>query len=558
MDVRRSKSYQSLDMSGNNMEEQPKRHSSRILKPWVLLLTCFVSVLLVFLVGTHRMPSWELLRPDGAVAGIGRKNSSSEAPNDRLLGGLLSPEFDDKSCLSRYQSMLYRKASPHAPSPHLVRRLREYEALHKKCAPNTDLYSKSIEQLKSGRSDGPMECNYVVWIPHNGLGNRVLTIVSSFLYALLNNKVLLVHIPSDFTDLLCEPFPGTSWALPSDFPVHNFLDFDTGTPQSYGNMLRDKVIDDEMLSGSSNATLPAYVYLHLPWYYDRWDKLFFCGDAQRMLRRIPWLLLKSDHYFVPSLFLLQEYEEELRQLFPERATTFHHLVRYLVHPTNAVWDYVTKYYRAHLAAADETLGIQIRVFHNFPVPFESMLRQVINCSLSEGILPAVNFQEWAAPASKTDTKVKAVLVASLFSGYAERIRDMYAKHPTTTGEVVRVHQPSHEEQQHTEQRGHNIKALAEVELLSFSDALITSAWSTFGYVAQGLGGLQPWILLRHTQSDLPCRQAMSSEPCYLMPPPFPFPSSHCSKDHGDAGEAAAATQYVRQCEDELGGIKVFD
>ncbi|RWW53079.1 hypothetical protein BHE74_00040449, partial [Ensete ventricosum] len=52
------------------------------------------------------------------------------------------------------------------------------------------------------------------------------------------------------------------------------------------------------------------------------------------------------------------------------------------------------------------------------------------------------------------------------------------------------------------------------------------------------------------------RQAMSSEPCYLMPPPFP--SSHCSKDHGDAGEAAAARQYVMQCEDELGGIKVFD
>ncbi|CAL9135491.1 unnamed protein product [Musa acuminata var. zebrina] len=556
MEARGSKSYQSLDMSGDNSEAQPERHSSRILKPCVLLVTCLVSVLLVFLVGTHRTPSWELLRPVGAGAGIGRKNSSSEAPNDRLLGGLLSPDFDGESCLSRYQSMLYRKASPHAPSPYLIRRLREYEALHKKCAPNTHLYNKSIEQLKSGRSNGPMECNYVVWIPHNGLGNRVLTIVSTFLYALLNNKVLLLHIPGDFTDLLCEPFPGTSWVLPSDFPVHNFLDFDKGTPQSYGNMLRNKVIDDEMLSGSSNATLPAYVYLHLPWYYDQWDKLFFCGDAQLMLRRIPWLLLKSDHYFVPSLFLLQEYEEELRQLFLERATTFHHLVRYLVHPTNVVWDYVTKYYRAHLAAADETLGIQIRVFHNFPVPFESMLRQVINCSLSEGILPAVNLQEWAAPASKTDMKVKAVLVASLFSGYAERIRDMYAEHPTTTGEVVRVHQPSHEEQQHTEQQGHNIKALAEVELLSFSDALITSAWSTFGYVAQGLGGLQPWILLRHTQSDLPCRQAMSSEPCYLMPPPYP--STHCSKDHGDAGETAAARQYVRQCEDELGGIKVFD
>jgi hypothetical protein len=48
---------------------------------------------------------------------------SAEPPESRdvLLGGLLSPDIDQNSCLSRYQSSLYRK-----PSPYLVSWLRRY------------------------------------------------------------------------------------------------------------------------------------------------------------------------------------------------------------------------------------------------------------------------------------------------------------------------------------------------------------------------------------------------------------------------------------------------
>ncbi|RWW05557.1 hypothetical protein GW17_00031160 [Ensete ventricosum] len=472
------------------------------------------------------------------------------SPEDKLLGGLLPPGFDESSCLSRYQAALYRKASPHKPSPFLVEKLRRYEALHRKCGPNTELYNRSIQQLESGHSTGPMECNYVVWIPHYGLGNRVMSIVSGFLYALLNDKVLLIHVDQDMEDLFCEPFPDTSWVLPKDFPIENLEELEGDATLSYGKLIRDKIIDNDMRF-ATKVTLPAYVYLHLPWYSKEWDRLFYCEDAQQMLRKIPWLLLRTDEYFVPSLFLVDEYAEELQQLFPERTTVFHHLVRYLFHPTNTVWGYVMRYYQGYLAKADERIGIQIRMFPLVPIPFETMLNQIINCTLNHHILPAINLQEPAAAPSNA-VKVKAVLVTNLNSSYHDRLRDMYYEHSTTSGEVITVHQPSHEEKQHTDQRSHNVKAWSEITLLSFSDVLVTTAWSTFGYVAQGLGGLKPWILLRHPRPGVACVQAMSTEACFHAPPDY-----DCRARKGGA-DLSAVVPYVRHCEDVEVGLKLFD
>lgn len=147
-------------------------------------------------------------------------NGSSESNNipERLLGGLLSPNFQEQSCLSRYQSASYRKQSPFNPSPYLVSKLRSYEKRHKRCGPYTNSYNSSIELLKSGQADIDDECKYVVWVASCGLGNRLLTMVGSFLYALLTDRVLLINQGRDMADLFCEPIPDSSWILPPDFP----------------------------------------------------------------------------------------------------------------------------------------------------------------------------------------------------------------------------------------------------------------------------------------------------------------------------------------------------
>ena len=109
------------------------------------------------------------------------------AADDELLGGLLAPGMDRGSCRSRHLLSRYYKHFPYAPSPHLLRKLRAYEARHRRCAPGTPLYAKSVEQLRSGRNadEAVVECRYIVWLPFDGLGNRMLSMVSGFLYALL-------------------------------------------------------------------------------------------------------------------------------------------------------------------------------------------------------------------------------------------------------------------------------------------------------------------------------------------------------------------------------------
>ncbi|KAJ0984535.1 hypothetical protein J5N97_002891 [Dioscorea zingiberensis] len=476
---------------------------------------------------------------------------SSNAPKDRFLGGLLVDGFDEASCLSRYQSVMFRKVSSYIPSPYLLKRLRNYEALHKRCGPATELYNKTIDQLKSGRNVESAECNYVVWISYSGLGNRILTLASSFLYALLTNRVLLVDRGSDMADLFCEPFPETSWLLPLDFPINQFSSFQKESSESYGNMLKNNVFANSG-DGVPKGKIPPYIYLHLSHDYGDHDKLFFCDEEQLLLQKIPWLVLRSDNYFVPSLFLMPAYEKELHQLFPKRDTVFHHLGRYLFHPTNSVWGLVKRYYLAYLAKVDESVGIQIRVFETEPGPFQHVLDQILGCTRKEKLLPDVTLQE---PIGLTAyIRSKAILVTSLNSGYSENIRNMYWENPATNGEIISVYQPSHEEFQQTEKQTHNRKAWAEMYLLSLTDTLVTSSWSTFGYVAQGLGGLKPWIMFKpenRTTPDPPCRRVMSMEPCFHAPPFY-----DCKAKTGiDTG---ALVPYVRHCEDMDWGLKLVD
>ncbi|XP_006827324.2 galactoside 2-alpha-L-fucosyltransferase [Amborella trichopoda] len=476
----------------------------------------------------------------------------AQKSEDRLLGGLLAANFDEGTCLSRYQSSSYRKLSPHKPSSYLIGKIRKYEALYKQCGPDTESYNEAITQLKRGQQIRSSSCKYLVWISYSGLGNRIVTLAATFLYALLTDRVLLIDRGTDMGDLFCEPFPEKSWLLPLDFPLNQFDNFHVKSPERYGLMLRDEIINE---NGTSSGSFPAFVYLHLAHDYDKGDKLFFCDREQLILDGIPWLLLRSDNYFVPSLFLVPKFSEELEKLFPEKVTVFHHLGRYLFHPSNTVWGLITRFYRAYLANAEERVGIQIRTFDTGVGPFQHVLDQILACALNEKLLPAVSRDKPIIPpqqTGKTDRKPKVVLMTSLSGGYYERIRNMYWEYPTVTGEVISIYQPSHEEHQQTEKQFHNMKAWAEMYLLSLSDTLITSPWSTFGYVAQGLGGLRPWIMVKpvnHTTPNPACGRAISMEPCFHAPPFY-----DCKAKRGiDTGKLVP---HVRHCEDMSWGLKL--
>lgn len=503
-------------------------------------------------------PKRTVVAPPKNVSAAPTITSPSPPSQDKLLGGLLSAAFDESSCQSRYKSSLYRKPSPFKLSPYLVQKLRKYEAYHKRCGPGTKSYRKAIAQLAAGRNvdGGKSRCKYVVWFPCNGLGNRMLTIASTFLYALLSNRVLLMSVPQEQEGLFCEPFPGTSWVLPGGFPQGNPQKLHVGAPESYVNMLKNGVIRSGKQPASTS--LPPYVYLHVEQTHLRLSDNIFCDDDQALLGKFSWMLLKSDSYFAPALFLTPMYEKELARMFPEKESVFHHLGRYLFHPTNKVWGIVSRYYEAYLARVDDKIGFQIRIFPEKPVKFENMYDQLVRCIKEQRLLPELGTAEPAAnttDAGKKKKKVKAVLIASLYSGYYEKIRGMYYENPTKTGEIVAVYQPSHEEQQQYTSNEHNQKALAEIYLLSYCDKIAMSAWSTFGYVAYGFAGVKPWILLRpdwdKEVSAVACVRSTSVEPCLHSPPIL---GCRAKKDV----DVAAVKPYVRHCEDVGFGLKLFD
>ncbi|KAJ0754976.1 putative Type 1 galactoside alpha-(1,2)-fucosyltransferase [Helianthus annuus] len=500
----------------------------------------------------HVAPPRDLEQEDDPLAESAKHSekldSSSFEHDDKLLNGLLSGQFDEGSCLSRDQVASYRKQSPYKPSSYLVSRLRRYEALHKRCGPNTESYNRFVANLRDGEKyEESPDCKYLVWVSYSGLGNRILTLGSAFLYALLTDRVLLVDRGVDLDDLFCEPFPEASWLLPLDFPIiDQFKSLNQKSPECFGNMLKT--------SNGSSPSPSRYVYLHLVHDYDDHDKLFFCDQDQSFLQNVPWVIMKSDNYFVPSLFLMPTFEQELHNLFPEKETVFHFIGRYLFFPTNPIWGLITRYYNSYLAQANERIGIQVRVFDTRPGPFQYVLDQILACSLDNNVLPNINANESFITSSPGNQKSKAVLLTSLSSGYFEKIRDMYWEHPTVTGEVIQIFQPSHEGYQQTEKKMHHRKAWAEMYLLSLTDKLITSSWSTFGYVAQSLGGLNPWILYKPENETTPnpaCTRAMSIEPCFHAPPFF-----DCKKRTGT--DTGLVVPHVRHCEDMSWGLKLVN
>ncbi|KAJ1287505.1 hypothetical protein BS78_02G015100 [Paspalum vaginatum] len=456
--------------------------------------------------------------------------------HDEFLGGLLAPDMDRRSCRSR---------------------LRAYEARHRRCAPGTPLYAKTVEQLRSGRSaDDTVECNYVVWLPFDGLGNRMLSMVSGFLYALLTDRVFLAALPPASDDLFCEPFPGTTWRLPADeFPVANLFGVGQHPEQSYSSLLDNKKISVPEDPAAANATTtaeapppvpPAYVYLSLGWQLT--DRIFFCGEHQLAIKKVNWLLLYSDLYFAPSLYAVAEFQDELRRLFPAKESVTHLLARYLFHPTNSVWGLVTRYYRSYLAPADRRIGVQIRL--------NGMYGQILACSRQERILPETDGGDELAGGgdggNNNNVSTTAILIASLYADCYERMRSRYYEHAARA--AVGVFQPTHEERQATDSLAHNRKALAEIYLLSFSEELLITGLPTFGYVASSLAGVRPTILLTpadHNVSATPCRRAVFMEPCNLTPPR----DVEC---RGMAVDKEDLERHVRVCEDWKNGVKFFD
>ncbi|TVU00500.1 hypothetical protein EJB05_54065, partial [Eragrostis curvula] len=541
-------------------KEAPLMFTPRAKRPgrWAInvLLAAFVMIVppMVVLFGRARTsaPPIRIGTANHLHGGDGSPLHWPARSYDKLLGGLLADGFEEGTCHSRYQSDMYRRNPGRKPAAYLVSKLRRQEALQRKCGPGTVAYSTALEQLRSGNRAviASPECKYLVSISYRGLGNRVLATASAFMYALLTDRVLLVDPSNEMDELFCEPFPNTTWLLPSGFPLTSYTNFSLDTAESYGNMLKNKVLRSDV-GDTPAAKPPVFAYIHLDHDATQDDKFFYCDEDQGMLRNVPWLVMRTDCYIVPGLLLDRGFREEFARLFPEPDTVFHHLGRYLFHPSNHVWGLITRYYDAYLATAQQRVGIQVREFGYQPNS-PALLEQITKCTQKNGLLPEL--LTGTDPSRRVPSlKSKAVLVTSLRSWYSEKLKSIYWAHAAATGEAVSVHQPSHEEHQQFGAKSHDTKAWAEIYLLSLTDTLVTTAWSTFGYVAQGLSGLRPWVMYRPENDsavpDPPCGQDVSMDPCFHAPPFY-----DCRLKHG--ADTGKIVPQVKHCTDMSWGLKL--
>ncbi|KAJ1429198.1 Xyloglucan fucosyltransferase [Sesbania bispinosa] len=490
---------------------------------------------------------------------LGRTNNNTVTlseigiPDDRdkLLDGLLASGFDEASCISRLQSYLYRKAaSPHKASPYLISKLRNYEEIHTRCGPNSRAFNRNMIRIVRSKNNGngvaAAMCKYLVWTPVNGLGNQMISIAATFLYAILTDRVLLVKFGKDKHGLFCEPFLNSTWLLPDKSPFWN-----ENHVQTYQSILeKDRVRAN---TSKEDKGLPSALFLNLQHTLSDPEKLFHCDHSQDLLRKVPLLILQSDQYFVPSLFMTPSFNLEINKMFPEKDTVFHHLGRYLFHPSNEAWGLISRFYKTHLAKADERIGLQIRVFNPVSTPKQTVMNLVLSCTLKHKLLPEVDMQNSVSSTGKNQI-VKAVLVASLYPAYGENLRAMYLRKATVSGEVIEVYQASHEERQKYNDNMHNMKAWTDMYLLSLSDVLVTTSLSTFGYVAQGLGNLRPWLLYKLTNNEThfpACERDLSLEPCYHAPP-----KHYCNGK--PIQDFASSFPYMRKCKDYYFGVKLVN
>lgn len=463
-----------------------------------------------------------------------------------MVDELVASGFDKESCISRYQYSSYHKNKPYKPSPYLITKLRSYEELHAQCGPQSSSYRRSIHKLSRSHYMNDSEttsCKYLVWTPANGLGNRMVSMASAFLYSLLQNRVFLVEFEAEMDDLFCEPFPNSTWLLPKNFPHKNHW----SQLPSFKNRV----------NSGEGKFIPSFFHLDLQHGHGD-DNLrhFHCTKILSSLEKIPVLILLSDQYFVPSLFI-SSFKEELNRMFPEKDAVFHHLGHYLFNPSNEAWGLITRFYQAYLAKADEKIGLQIRVFDHQQVPSQNIMSQILACTQNYNILPSFDDTKKSlySPLRNSTSKSKAVLVASLYPEYAEGLRSMYWTRPTMNGDMVGVYQPSHEELQKFGDNVHNMKAWAEIYLLSLCDVLVTSPQSTFGYVAQSLGGLKPWIMVglgRKEFQDSPCKQGFSMEPCFHIPPQYDCEGKNKINNFTNL------YAHLNTCEDVWWGVKLVE
>ncbi|CAI5949887.1 unnamed protein product [Closterium sp. NIES-65] len=196
----------------------------------------------------------------------------------------------------------------------------------------------------------------------DGQGNQYISFVSSFVYALLTNRIFLLYTDMGPGKVMCPPFEGMGerWHLFNGSMQSVDLYLSSVVARKGMQFFPERL--DVLVNGTSgtNGTMPAPTIANIPIYHNTPNtSLFFCESEQAFLATIPSLILLSNQYFLPALLHVPSFRRHLNDLFPS-GRIFQTVSQLIMFPKNSIWAAVTENIRARALPAGARIGLQFR------------------------------------------------------------------------------------------------------------------------------------------------------------------------------------------------------
>jgi Xyloglucan fucosyltransferase len=433
----------------------------------------------------------------------------------------LSIQNEDRANVKRLQRTYADKDLE--PSPAFQQAWERYKRMH-----NAYTSAMKNNDAKAVRASG-MRGSIVV-SPAGQLANRVMAPVSSFLLGMLSDRAA-------------------------------YLSFGSGYYASYSDLFESPGIEIEghgSLGGLGGASYNLPLAEPFPLSEDVLNDLA-CNDFTKGLGAAgiadgsqAHLTVASNQYFIPLIARNPHYKDTLAEWFPD-GDIFGPLVRTLFRPSKAVVEMKEKFKREMKWDEHYVIGLQVRTGGDFTdQPFgDKDWDLLLGCSeLMLGLEPKMGHSSITSSSGTVDASARkkaAIFVATDI----EWSRDAASQQLSRTGLDVWMYG--------TFMRS-NVplgcqQALVDILLLSESNDLLTTPWSTFGYLAAGFTRKRPTMLTKlmppevltttahqeleasgemtyqgvkmHVDARTGCARLPTSEPCFHFLPKYHAEKAKC-------------------------------
>ena len=121
--------------------------------------------------------------------------------------------FSEEHCLHRNEQRF--RQNPLIYNTELKNALLRYNEIHKSC--NQYIQKEILTPINDKETLNQMKCKYIILnVDISGLGNRLMTVLTYYLMALLTDRVLLILSEEyNWNEIFCEPFYNSSWIFPT-------------------------------------------------------------------------------------------------------------------------------------------------------------------------------------------------------------------------------------------------------------------------------------------------------------------------------------------------------